>query len=78
MKLPPLAMLVASLSAAGCASSPPPEVLPAFNPADPVMGLRDTHYRPVIIDYHHRDPVDPQNWRRQNEQLSPAQPGGDS
>lgn len=78
MKLRSFAMLAASLSAAGCASSPPPNVLPAFNAADPVMGLRDTHYHPVIVDYHHREPVDPENWRRQNEQLSPAQPGGNS
>ena len=71
-------MLAASLSAAGCASSTPPDVLPAFNAADPVLGLRDAHYHPVITDYQHREPVDPQNWRKLNDSLSPAQPGGDS
>jgi hypothetical protein len=54
MKLPSLAMLAASLSAAGCASSTPPDVLPSFNAADPVTGLRDVRYRPVIADYRHR------------------------
>jgi hypothetical protein len=76
MKLPSLAMLAASLFAAGCASSSPPDVLPAFTAADPVMGLRDVHYHPVV-DYQHREPVDPQNWRKLNDSLSPAQPGGD-
>jgi hypothetical protein len=78
MNLPSLAMLAASLSAAGCASSAPPDVLPSFNAADPVMGLRDVHYHPVIVDYRHREPVDPQNWRKLNDSLSPALPGGDS
>jgi hypothetical protein len=78
MKLPSLAMLVASLSLSGCASSPPPDVLPAYSAADPVMGLRDAHYHPVVSDYQHREPVDPQNWRKLNEELSPAQPGGGS
>jgi hypothetical protein len=78
MKLPSFAMLAASLSLIGCASTPPLDVLPAFNAANPLMGLRDTHYHPVIADYQHREPVDPQNWRKLNEDLSPAQPGSGS
>jgi hypothetical protein len=77
MKIASLAIL-ASLSAAGCAATTPPNILPAFNPADPVMGIRDAHYHPVIADYHHREPVDPQNWRRLNEERSPANPGAGS
>jgi hypothetical protein len=77
MKIASLAIL-ASLFVAGCASSSPPDVLPAFSPADPVMGIRNAHYRPVIADYHHREPVDPQNWRRLNEERSPAKPGAGS
>jgi hypothetical protein len=77
MKFASLAML-ASLSVAGCAATTPPNILPAFNPADPVMGIRDAHYHPVIADYHHREPVDPQNWRRLNERLSPANGGAGS
>lgn len=71
MKFASLAIL-ASLSVAGCAATTPPDVLRVFNPADPAMGIRDAHYHPVIADYHHREPVDPQNWRRLNERLSPA------
>jgi hypothetical protein len=78
MKLGLLAMLAASLSAAGCASSAPPDVMPGFNPTNPMMGLRDADYQPVVADYHHREPTDPQNWRKLNEQLSPAQPEGGS
>ena len=77
MKIASLAIL-ASLSVAGCATTTPPDILPAFNPADPVMGIRDAHYHPVIADYHHREPVDPQNWRRLNEERTPANPGAGS
>ncbi|RWP44792.1 MAG: hypothetical protein EOR04_04075 [Mesorhizobium sp.] len=77
MKIASLAIL-ASLSVAGCAATTPPDVLPAFNPADPVMGIHDAYYRPVIADYHHRKPADPQNWRRLNEERAPANPGAGS
>lgn len=66
--------MLASLSVAGCAATTPPDVLPAFNPADPIMGVRDTAYRPVVANYNHREPVDPENWRRLNERVSPANP----
>ena len=72
MKLISLAMLATSLSAAGCASSAPPDILPVFNAADPMMGLRDKPYSPVVTNYQHRAPVDPKNWRQQNDDLSPA------
>ncbi len=77
MKFASLAILV-SLSVAGCAATTPPDIVPAFNPADPLTAIRDAHYRPVITDYHHREPVDPQNWRRLNERLSPANGGAGS
>ncbi|TIN30271.1 MAG: hypothetical protein E5Y31_08270 [Mesorhizobium sp.] len=77
MKIASSAML-ASLLVAGCAATTPPDVLPAFNPADPVMGVRDAHYHPVIADYHHREPVDPQNWQRLNDELSPTNKGAGS
>lgn len=76
MTLVRFAMLAASLAVAGCTATPP-DILPAFNPADPAMGLRDAHYHPVV-DYTHREPVDPQNWRKLNDDLSPAKPGAGS
>lgn len=76
MKTASLAMLGASLIVAGCTATPP-NVLPDFNPADPVLGLRETRY-PGVINYTHREPVDPQNWRQRNDSLSPAQSGGAS
>lgn len=78
MKLISLAMLAASLSVAGCASSVPPDILPSFNAADPMMGLRDARYTPVVTNYQHRAPVDPKNWRQQNDDLSPANRGSGS
>ena len=77
MKTAGFAML-ASLSVAGCTATTPPDVIPTFNPADPIMGIRDAHYHPVVVDYHHRQPVDPENWRRLNERLSPANRGAGS
>ncbi|TIN09048.1 hypothetical protein [Mesorhizobium sp.] len=73
MKIASFAML-ASLLIAGCVATTPPDILPAFNPADPAMGVRDTHYHPAVVDYRHREPVDPQNWRRLNEERSSANP----
>ena len=77
MKIASLAML-ASLSVVGCSATTPPAIFSDFNPADPVIGLADTPYRPVIADYHHREPTEPQNWRRLNDQRSPAQQGAGS
>ncbi|WP_157020033.1 hypothetical protein [Mesorhizobium xinjiangense] len=70
MKLSFLAVF-APLSLAACAATPP-AVLPMFNAADPRLGPRDTHYHPVVVDYTHREPVEPEDWRRLNEQLSPS------
>ena len=77
MKSACLAML-ASLSVAACTATTPPDVLPAFNPADPVMGLREAHYHPAVVNYRHREPVGPENWRRLNDRLSPANRGAGS
>lgn len=75
MRFPAIAALAASLLAAGCAASAPPDVLPAINPADPVVGLRDARYSPVLGDFHPRQPTGPENWRRLNDNLSPANRG---
>lgn len=69
------AILVSLLSLAGCGSTPLPDILPPFTPVDPSLGIRPTHYHSVIVDYHQRQPVDPQNWRLQNDDLSPAKKG---
>ncbi|KAB2957690.1 MAG: hypothetical protein F9K19_02205 [Rhizobiaceae bacterium] len=72
MRIPSTAALAASLFAAGCVATPPPNLLPAFNPADPVMGIRDARYSPVLGGFHPRRPTGPQDWRRLNDSLSPA------
>ena len=78
MRILPIAALCAPLFAAGCAASSPPAVLPIFNPADPVMGLRDARYSPVLGGFNPRRPTGPENWRRLNDSLSPANRGKDS
>ena len=70
------AALGASLVLAGC-NTVPPEVTPAFSPADPIYGITDNHYHPVV-SYTHREPTDPQNWRNLNDDLSPADKGAGS
>lgn len=77
MTKPVLAML-ASLAVGGCTTAPLPDVLSAYNPADPVMGIRDTHYHSVVVDFHPRQAVDPQNWRQLNDSRSPANQGAGS
>ncbi|MBU2147813.1 hypothetical protein [Mesorhizobium sp. 10J20-29] len=75
MNLAHRAILVSLLSVSGCAATPPPDILPAVSPVDPTLGIRPTHHHPVIVDYHPRQPVDPQNWRKLNDDLSPAKTG---
>jgi hypothetical protein len=70
MKIAGLAML-ASLLVGGCAATSPPNILPAYNAADPSMGIRTSAYQGVIADYHDRQPADPRNWRGQNDKLAP-------
>ena len=73
MNMPSRAILASMLSVAGCAAAtPPPDILPSLSPADPALGIRNTHHHAVIVDYHARKPVDPKNWRRLNDDLSPA------
>lgn len=69
------AILASLLLVVGCAATPPPDILPSLSPVDPAVGIRRTPYRPVIVDYHPRQPVDPQNWRQLNDDLSPANKG---
>lgn len=73
MNIPVSAALGASLILAGC-NAVPPEVMPAFTPADSAYGITDSHYHPVV-NYTHREPTDPQNWRKLNDDLSPADKG---
>ncbi len=70
--------VLASLSVAGCTATTPPDILTAYNPADPAIGIRDTHHHPVVVDFSRREPVDPQNWRKLNDDLSPARSGAGS
>lgn len=66
-------MFVVSMAAilGGCAVSQPPEVLTKRNPADAHDNIRNSHYRPVVNNYNHREPVGPRSWRRLNDEQAP-------
>ena len=70
--------VLASLSVAVCTATTPPDILTAYMPADPAIGIRDTLRHPVDVDFSRREPVDPQHWRKLNEDLSPARSGAGS
>lgn len=56
----------------GCAAPAPPIAAEA---SDPGVATRPVTYRPVVDDYISRRPVEPEDWRRRNEQVAPN--GGD-
>lgn len=70
MRLLSSAALLASLTAAGCAATPP-DILPAIGPQAATAGIRDTHHHEAVR-YTHREPVSPENWRRLNERVAPS------
>lgn len=72
MKLAILAAAVPLL--AGCTAVPPADLAMSADPTDPQIGLTDVHYHPVV-NYRHREPTGPANWRRLNDRLSPAGQG---
>lgn len=68
-------VVIATLaSLAGCAAGAPLDMPMAADPADPALGLAARPYSGVV-NYRHRDPVDPKNWRRLNDDLAPAGQG---
>jgi hypothetical protein len=77
MNITLLPALGAALALAGCNTVPLEAALPAFSPADPAYGITNTHHHGVV-NYVHREPTDPQNWRRLNDKLSPAGKGAGS
>ena len=72
MKVLNLAALTASLAAAGCSQTlPPPDQSAVLLSANPALGVRNIHHHPVV-NYVHRTPAEPKNWRQSNDDLSPA------
>ncbi|HSM39457.1 MAG TPA: hypothetical protein VK862_01805, partial [Afifellaceae bacterium] len=63
MKIPLFAVVV-PFSLAACTGTSAPDAFPASSAIDPALGIWDTHYHPVVVNYTHREPVEPENWRR--------------
>lgn len=56
----------------GCVPAELPDVLTARSPVDPAEGGRRSADPAVIGDFTPRLPTEPRNWRRLNDERSPA------
>ncbi len=73
MNIQTLVALLASLLLGACTAVPLPEVIsPSADAADPATRVRPASYTPVLSGYQHRQPAGPENWRKLNDRLSPA------
>ena len=62
---------------AGCSvSGGPAEVLPYKTPVDEDSGIRWVNQGNIIGDYEHRTSVKPGEWRKLNDEQSPARENG--
>ena len=71
MKIAAFLAVASALIGAGCAASPrlaDMAVEPAVNPS---FGSASGQYRSALGSYQHREPVDPKNWKKLNEDLAP-------
>jgi hypothetical protein len=65
------------LALAGCAAANrPADVMPVSSPADPDLGIRNTHHHTVFDGYTHRVAVEPKPWRQQNDSQAPGAEAG--
>ena len=61
------------LALAACkAAGGPAQFMPDHSPADPAIGIRNTHHHTVLGEYTHRIAVDPKPWRQQNDNQAPG------
>ncbi|MDO6962923.1 putative periplasmic lipoprotein [Rhizobium alvei] len=67
-------LMVAALPVllAGCAATKPPEVTAGRDPADPSAEIRPSHHHSPVI-YTARVPVEPEPWKKLNEDLSSSE-----
>ncbi|MEP3438928.1 MAG: hypothetical protein ABJN75_19430 [Hoeflea sp.] len=62
---------------AGCtAAGRPADIMSATSPADPGIGILNTHHHTVLNGYVHRVPVDPKPWRQLNDSQAPGAGAG--
>lgn len=59
------------LFASGCAATLPPEVIASGDLTATTASVRPIHYHNPVVDYTHRNPVDPKPWRNQNDAQAP-------
>jgi hypothetical protein len=59
-----------ALVTASCSAVPPPLTGP--EPADPHAPVAAAGYRPALVPYTSRRPVEPTSWQQQNERVTPT------
>ncbi|MEO4043671.1 hypothetical protein AAFN47_18900 [Hoeflea sp. CAU 1731] len=62
-----LTLVVALAFLAGCASTPPADVLADISPDDAYAHIPDPSYSSVVAGFTPRRPVEPGSWRQLNE-----------
>lgn len=70
-----LAVIVASLLLAGCASAPP-RLMAGPDPADPHGPAARVAYNSATASYVSQRPATPKPWRQQNESVTPPAKSG--
>ena len=71
MKIAALLAVASALVGAGCTASPRIADMAGEPAANPSLGTASGQYRSVLGSYQHREPVDPKNWRKLNQDLAP-------
>jgi hypothetical protein len=71
MKIAALLAVASALVGVGCTASPRLADIAADPAADPSFGAAAGHYHSVLGSYEHREPVDPKNWKKLNDDLLP-------
>jgi len=60
------------LALAACtAAGGPADFMSGNSPADPGLGIRNTHHHTVLGGYTHRAVTEPRPWRQQNDSQAP-------
>lgn len=71
-----LSVAILPLFLGGCASTYPSEVTSSRDPSDASAEIVSSHHHNPVTGYQHRDAVDPQPWKKLNDDA--ASEGGNA
>lgn len=73
MKIRILTVLAPAMALGACVAEPALPIIQSGGlPSNTGSGIRSDRYSSPIGDYVHRRPVDPGNWRQQNDSQAPG------